>query len=151
MIMCKWTLGWPCTYVDSQSHSWIYLGSKPYHKSSSFFNHPCCNDNEHVYNLIVNKIAQNCGISITWQGSFNSTCHGSIEIKCCFYYELCNWRNFTSHKVIGNKIDPLLEKLWPPQHKSNTKQLRDYVVSVSLWGSLCNMNILYEICWTGHV
>ena len=25
------------------------------------------------------------------------------------------------------------------------------MVSVSLWGSLCNVNLLYEICWTDHV
>ena len=29
----------------------------------------------------------------------------------------------------------LLEKMCPPQQKSNTKQVRDYVVSVALWGS----------------
>ena len=31
------------------------------------------------------------------------------------------------------------------------KQLRESVILVALWGSFCNINLLYEICWTGHV
>ena len=44
-----------------------------------------------------------------------------------------------------NRTSPtLLEKLWPHQQKCNTKQLRDSVVSVALWESFYNVNMLYE-------
>jgi hypothetical protein len=45
----------------------------------------------------------------------------------------------------------LLERLWPEQQKSNKKQLRVSVVSVALWGSFCNANLLCGLCWTGHL
>ena len=53
-------------------------------------------------------------------------------------------------KFLSNFVS-LLQKPWPIQQKSNPKLLRDSVVLVALWASFCNRNLLYKICWTGHV
>ena len=100
------------------------------------------NEDKHLIDLVTNV----CHLGMRWTMLYRNEFWvegGNLQMQ-----DIDCWPQWID--VLQSSVT-LLEKLWPTQQKSNTKQLRDFVVWVALWGSFCNMNILYEICWTGHV
>ena len=105
-----------------------------------------------VANTYVEFHCYSCGLTATSNRELN---HGvfylALWVMCFYVVWQFRYVGFCTCSIVKfNCMQHLLEKLWPQQQKWNTKQLKVFVVSVALWRLFCNVNMLYDICWTVH-